>query len=234
VDAEEIRKAAGLEHRHWWYAGRRELVRRLVRDWPVGDAVDVGCGTGGNTEVLRRLGWSVVGVDSSPVSVEVAAGRGLPVVRADARRLPVADGAVDLVLSTDAWEHVVEDEQVAAETARVLRPGGHALVAVPAGNDLWSGHDVALGHVRRYERGQLVELVEGAGLRVDRVLGWNVLLRPVARLRRRRLTESCSEMEPVHPVVNAGLRAALALESALPVQQWRGISLVLTATKPGR
>jgi hypothetical protein len=38
----------------------------------------------------------------------------------------------------------------------------------------------------------------------------------------------------VHPVVNAGLRAALALESALPVQQWRGISLVLTATKPGR
>ena len=83
------------------------------------------------------------------------AARGIPTVRGDARRLPFADASVDLVLSTDLWEHVDEDDEVAAEAFRVLRPGGRLLVAVPAGAVLWSGHDVALGHVRRYERDTL-------------------------------------------------------------------------------
>jgi SAM-dependent methyltransferase len=232
VDAEEIRRSAALEQRHWWYAGRRGLVRRLLADRAPGVAVDVGCGSGGNSDVLRSLGWRVLGIDSSPTAVELAAARRLPVVRADARRLPLPDASVDLVLSTDAWEHVAEDDAVAAEAFRVLRPGGRALVTVPAGTDLWSGHDLALGHERRYERAELVALVERAGLRVDRVLGWNVLLRPVARLRRRRLTACRSEMEPVNPVLNLALKAVVALEARLPVQHRRGVSLVVLATRP--
>jgi SAM-dependent methyltransferase len=232
VDAEEIRRSAALEQRHWWYAGRRRLVRRLVSGWAPGVAVDVGCGSGGNSAVLRALGWRVLGMDHSPAAVELAAARGVPVVRADARQLPLPDASVDLVLSTDAWEHVDRDEAVAAETFRVLRPGGRALVTVPAGRDLWSGHDVALGHERRYERDELVALVEHAGLRVDRVLGWNVLLRPVVRIRRRRHTECRSEMEPVHPVLNLALRAVLGLEELLPVQHRRGVSLVVVAARP--
>jgi SAM-dependent methyltransferase len=165
VDAEEIRRSAALEQRHWWYAGRRGLVRRLLADRAPGVAVDVGCGSGGNSDVLRSLGWRVLGIDSSPTAVELAAARRLPVVRADARRLPLPDASVDLVLSTDAWEHVAEDDAVAAEAFRVLRPGGRALVTVPAGTDLWSGHDLALGHERRYERAELVALVERAASR---------------------------------------------------------------------
>jgi SAM-dependent methyltransferase len=153
-------------------------------------------------------------------------------VRSDARRLPFADASFDLVLSSDAWEHIEQDDEVADESFRVLRPGGHLLVMVPAGMDLWSGHDTALGHVRRYEKDQLVALVGGAGFRVDDVFSWNVLLRPVARARRKKRTECASEMEPVHPVVNAGLRAAVALETVLPVRRRRGISLVVHATKP--
>jgi SAM-dependent methyltransferase len=197
--------------------------------------VDVGCGMGGNTSVVRDLGWQVVGVDYSPASVEAAARRGVMVVRGDARRLPLPSSSVDLVLSTDAWEHVVEHEEVAAEAARVLRPGGALLVAVPAGMDLWSDHDVALGHHRRYDRDGLVGLVEGAGFRVDEVFGWNVLLRPVARVRRRapqrRSGEGASEMAPVHPVVNGVLRRIVSAEAHLPVRRRRGISLVLRATR---
>ena len=107
-------------------------------------------------------------------------------------------------MSTDMWEHIDDDEAVARETVRVLRPGGRALVAVPCSMKLWSGHDVALGHERRYERDELVGLMEKAGLEVVDVMSWNVLLRPVARVRRRRRVTSESEMEPVHPVLNAG------------------------------
>jgi hypothetical protein len=97
---------------------------------------------------------------------------------------------------------------------------------------LWSGHDVALGHVRRYERDSLRSRVGGAGFDVVDLRSWNVLLRPVARLRRSRHDDATSEMEPVHPLVNLGLRAIVAAESALPVSALPGISLVVRARKP--
>ena len=231
MDEDEIRKSAVLEQRHWWYAGRRAMVRRELAGLPAGRALDVGCGMGGNSAVLRDLGWQVAALDFSPAATEAAQARGLAVLRGDAQHLPFPDGTFDLVMSTDAWEHIEDDALVATEAHRVLRPGGHLLVAVPAGMDLWSGHDVALGHHRRYERAQLVSLVEDAGFRVDDVFGWNVLLRPVARLRRRNRDDSQSEMEAVNPLVNAGLRTVVAVEAVLPVRRRRGISLVLRATR---
>ncbi len=233
MDEDEIRKSAALEQRHWWYAERRALVRRLVSPLTPGRALDVGCGGGGNTGVLRDLGWSVTGLEYSPAAAGLARSRGLDVVRGDARRLPVRSASMDLVMSTDMWEHIDDHEAVAAETFRVLRPGGRALVAVPCSMSLWSGHDVALGHVRRYERDSLVEVIEGAGLEVVDVRSWNVLLRPVVRMRRRRKVTSESEMEEVHPVLNAGLRAAVMTERVLPLDRLPGVSLVARAVKPG-
>lgn len=231
MDEQEIRKSAALEDRHWWYAGRREVVRERVADLAPGRALDVGCGSGGTTAVLRDLGWSVTGLEHSPAGAELAASRGLPVVRGDARALPFADETFDLVMSTDVWEHVEEDLDVAREAFRVCRPGGRLLVTVPAGQDLWSGHDVALGHVRRYERQQLVDLVRSAGFDVVDTMGWNVLLRPVARTRRRTNTSE-SEMAEINPALNWALRTVVRLEARLPVKQRRGISLVLRARRP--
>ncbi len=231
MDEQEIRKSAALEDRHWWYAGRRAVVRERVHGLRPGRALDVGSGSGGNSEVLARLGWQVTALERSPVAAELATARGLDVVRADARALPFPDRSFDLVMSTDVWEHIDDDHTVAREAFRVCRPGGRLLVAVPAGMDLWSGHDVALGHVRRYERADLVALVEQAGFVVDDTMGWNVLLRPIARTRRRTNTSE-SEMAEINPVLNWGLRSVVRLESWLPVHRWRGISLLLRATRP--
>jgi SAM-dependent methyltransferase len=231
MDDEELRRSAALEERHWWYSGRRALVRRRMRGVPAGRALDVGPGPGGNAAVLRDLGWQVTGVELTEVGARLCAERGIDVVRGDATCLPVPDRSVDLVMSTDVWEHVEDDETVAAESFRVLRPGGRLLVAVPAGMDMWSGHDVALGHVRRYERQGLLDLVERHGFVVHDITSWNVLLRPVARLRRSS-NESESEMEHVAAPINAGLRTAVALESLLPVDRFRGLSLVVRAFRP--
>jgi SAM-dependent methyltransferase len=231
MDEQEIRKSAALERRHWWYAERRSLLRRLVSPLTPGLALDVGCGSGGNTAVLRDLGWSVTGMDTSPAAVEIARSRGVHAVLGDALALPCDDGSQDLVMSMDTWEHIEDDHAVAAETARVLRPGGRLIVAVPAGMALWSGHDLALGHVRRYERDELVDVIRGAGLEVTDIRSWNVLLRPVVRLRRRTNVEE-SEMTPVNPLLNAALRAAVASERVLPLGRWPGVSLVARAVKP--
>ncbi|MGY2875208.1 SAM-dependent methyltransferase [Marmoricola sp. URHA0025 HA25] len=234
MDEAEIRRSAELEDRHWWYASRRSMVRRELAGLTAGRALDVGCGSGGNSDVLRRLGWDVTALDHSEEAVTSTRRRGLRVLRADARILPFPGSTFDLVISTDAWEHVEEDDLVADEAHRVLRPGGTLFVAVPSGTDLWSGHDVALGHHRRYERESLVRLVEHAGFRVADVFSWNVLLRPVAkarRTRRRTWATSKSEMVPVNPLLNLGLRATVGLEALLPVRPRRGISLVIRATR---
>jgi SAM-dependent methyltransferase len=237
MDDDELRRSAALEERHWWYSGRRALVRRLMRGVPAGRAIDVGPGPGGNAVVLRDLGWQVTGVELTETGAQLCASRGVDVVRGDATRLPVPDRSVDLVMSTDVWEHIEDHETVARESFRVLRPGGRLLVAVPAGKDMWSGHDVALGHVRRYERQELLDLVEAQGFVVHDIASWNVLLRPVARLRRATGNEAGSdegrsEMEAVAAPINAGLRAAVAVESLLPVGRLPGLSLVVRAFRP--
>ncbi len=97
---------------------------------------------------------------------------------------------------------------------------------------LWSAHDEAVGHVRRYARSELVELVASAGLHIERVRGWNVLLRPVARWHRRK--QRSSDLQPMHPAVNRALRGAVALERVLPVGSGKGVSLLLRASVPTR
>lgn len=235
MDDHEIRKAFAQEDRHWWYASRRAMLRRLLAPVPPGVAIDVGCGSGGNTVVLRELGWQVTGLEYSAEAVGLAGSRGLDVVRGDATALPFGDGSVDLVVSADMWEHVEDHHAVARETARVLRPGGRALVAVPCSMKLWSGHDVALQHHRRYEKDTLREVVESGGLEVVDIHSWNVLLRPVAAVRRRLSSDHGgeSEMEAVAAPLNAALKAALVVESWLPVHRLPGISLVALARRPG-
>ena len=76
MDEDEIRKSAALEDRHWWYAGRRALIRRLLRGIPAGRALDIGAGSGGNSQVLAELGWEVTAVEASPAAAGLARSRG--------------------------------------------------------------------------------------------------------------------------------------------------------------
>jgi hypothetical protein len=148
-------------------------------------------------------------------------------VRADARCVPLAGASVGVVVAFDVLEHIEEDYLATGEIHRVLEPGGSALIAVPCDMRLWSAHDDAVGHVRRYDRASLVAVVEKAGLVVDDVRSWNVLLRPA--IRRYRRNASGSDLRAIPPVINMGLRAVVAAERYLPVRSWPGVTLLLRA-----
>jgi SAM-dependent methyltransferase len=234
VEANEIRKLAALEDTHWWYRERRALLRRWLRrlPGPAGRrALDIGAAGGGNTRVLRAAGWRPVALEYSADGAEVAHGRGLPVIRADGRHLPLPSASLDLVVAFDILEHIEEDHLAGAEIRRVLRPGGTALIAVPCDMALWSAHDEAVGHVRRYDRAGLSALLAKSGLAVDELWSWNVLLRPVAAWRRRRSTGS--DLDRLPALVNAGLSAVVAAERHLPVRSLPGVSLMARAYRAG-
>ncbi|MBM0258456.1 bifunctional 2-polyprenyl-6-hydroxyphenol methylase/3-demethylubiquinol 3-O-methyltransferase UbiG [Micromonospora sp. 4G55] len=235
MEATEIRKLAALEDTHWWYRERRALLARSLRRLAAagarpGRALDVGAAGGGNTRVLRAHGWRPLALEYSADGAGVARERGLDVIRSDARHLPVGSASLGLVVAFDILEHFDEDHLAAAEIRRTLRPGGTALIAVPCDMALWSAHDVAVGHVRRYDRESLRAVVEKAGLVVDELWSWNVLLRPVAAWRRR--TSTGSDLGDLHPLVNLGLRTVVTAERYLPVRSLPGVSLMLRAHRP--
>jgi SAM-dependent methyltransferase len=230
VEATEVRKLAELEGDHWWYRERRHLLARGVRGLRPGTALDVGAAGGGNTRVLRRLGWRATALEYGAEGAGVARERGLPTLRADATALPVADAALDLVVAFDVLEHIDDDAAAVREVHRVLRPGGRYLVAVPCDPRLWSAHDEAVGHVRRYTRATLTALLQRGGFELGPIRSWNVLLRPVVALRRRSSTGS--DLDELSPLVNRGLRAVITAERYLPVRSLPGVSLLVAARRP--
>ncbi len=227
MEGTEVRKLAELEDEHWWYRERRHLLARAIEGLAPGRALDIGAAGGGNTRVLREHGWDAVALEYGADGAAVAHERGLATMRGDATSLPIADDSLDLVVAFDLLEHLHDDDAAVSEVRRVLRPGGTYLVAVPADPRLWSSHDVAVDHVRRYTREGLVDLLDRGGFEVRDVRSWNVLLRPVVAMRRRSI--SGSDLEDVNPVVNLGLRAIITAERYLPVGGLPGVSLLLRA-----
>ena len=153
-----------------------------------GDRVlDLGAGLGRHAFDAARRGARVVALDLSATDLAAVrstatamaeAGETLPPagvagVRADARRLPFADGSFDRVVASEVFEHVDDDALAAAEVARVLRPGGVAAVTVPAWlpervcwalSSEYHAPAVPGGHVRIYRADGLRAVLAGAGL----------------------------------------------------------------------
>jgi SAM-dependent methyltransferase len=231
MEAAELRTLVEVEDRHWWYKERRNILARELRRLPnPGLALDIGAAGGGNTRVLRAFGWKPMALEYAPTAAAFARERGLDVVRADAREMPLRTGSLDLVTAFDILEHIEEDYLAAAEITRVLRPGGTALIAVPCDMSLWSAHDEAVNHVRRYTRETLSGVISKGGLVIEDLWSWNVLLRPVVKLRRK--SSSGSDLDNVNPVVNAGLTAVITAERYLPVKSMPGVTLFLRARRP--
>jgi SAM-dependent methyltransferase len=230
VDASEIRKTAELEDRHWWFRERRHLLAdELGRLDGPGRAIDIGAAGGGNTRVLRDRGWSATAVEYSEEGAVLARERSLMSVRGDATALPFATGSIDLAVAFDVLEHIEDDKSAVAEIARALRHRGTLLVAVPCDMRLWGAHDVACSHFRRYTRTTLRQLVEGAGFEVESLWSWNVLLRPLVRLRRRH--SEGSDTQDSGLLLNSGLSAIIRVERYLPVKSLPGVSLMLRARR---
>ncbi len=147
--------------------------------------MDVGCGTGLLAEHLAERGVRVVALDLRPEGLRRLHASGAPVwpVQSLATALPVSSDTADVVISLDVLEHV-DDLEAIAEVARVLKPGGTFVMTVPAMPSLWSARDEEAGHLRRYTRRTLRELVGRAGLELVDLRFYQCLLLPLVAVTR--------------------------------------------------
>jgi SAM-dependent methyltransferase len=89
---------------------------------------DIGGGTGNYSLALKQEGWAPVVIDRSPEMLARAKAKGLETVRADAQRLPFAEGSFDAAMMISMLHHVEDRPAALAEARRILRPGGRLIL----------------------------------------------------------------------------------------------------------
>ncbi|MBL9188309.1 MAG: class I SAM-dependent methyltransferase [Opitutaceae bacterium] len=248
MDAAEYANIAALEAEHWYYSGKRRFARewiQRVRAPAPGDLLlDCGAGTGSFAQEMERL-CRVMVLDDHEEALRLLRTRFRPeqIISLAGDRVPLPDGSLEYVTALDVLEHVPDDRAVVQGFHRLLKPGGLAVVTVPASMALWSDWDVALHHFRRYDRAQLRALFPAGEWEIIHANYTNVLVYPaVWAVRKWRAWRGRSgpapaagatrseDRIPARPI-NAFLRAQF-----VALAHWRvpfpfGVSLLLVARR---
>ncbi len=241
MEAAYAQRYRALWDGHWWWRSREALllgeIGRIGRSTPVRRILDVGCGDGLFFDALGRFG-EVDGLEPDDSLLHDPRWRDRITVGGLGAGFRPAR-AYDLLLMLDVLEHI-EDDRSALDSARELtRPGGVLLLTVPALPWLWSRHDEANAHFRRYRPGGLREVLGAAGFEVESVrffFAWTV----VPMLLRRWLAPAgrgSADYDvsippgPINGLLAAWSRAEHALGRVVP---WpMGSSLLAVARRPG-
>lgn len=160
---------------------RYRLIRKELEPFlePGSQILDAGCGNGTLLATLaaRISPSSLYGIEFSEAAIT-----GAPslirsrIAHGDlVTELPrFFDSPVDILISSEVLEHVVDPTRILAMMRGALKPGGVAVLTVPARMRWWSSQDVFAGHVQRFEPQEFRAMIERAGLRVQRLYCWGI------------------------------------------------------------
>jgi SAM-dependent methyltransferase len=170
MELSEYAQMEKQEKGYWWHIGRREVLIRVLSKHvsPSGNLaiLDVGCGTGINYGWLRQWG-KVTGLDTSPEALQYCQTKQVydELVQTDGTHLQFQN-QFDLVTAFDVLEHIPDDIAALQSWRAALKMGGQVFITVPAYQWLFSAHDKALHHQRRYSAKELKNKFEQAGFKV--------------------------------------------------------------------
>lgn len=162
---------------------RWENLRLLVKKYVTGPCVlDAGCGTGHMTLSLLNEGYKVTAIDcvdeltsfTQKILAQNDQNASIHTMNLmDVKSL--GSGIYDTVICLDVLEHIADDKIALNNLVYTLKEEATLIVSVPAFSFLYGVRDREIGHYRRYNRSDLVKLIEGSGLKVMRIRYWNFL-----------------------------------------------------------
>lgn len=236
MEIAEYEKMYKFEEKYWWWVGKREVVKSILNrlNFNSTNILDTGCGTSFNLNYLKDYG-KVIGLDFSKDALNFCKMRGNKnLIQANAEKLPLKEDAFNLITALDLLEHL-DDNKTLKEFYRVLKPNGYLIITIPAFEFLWSNHDEALHHKRRYNKGQLRDALESNGFIVEKISYWNfflflpiVIMRLIKKNIHIKYQEITTDVKELPNIVNEFLTLLLKIESylILHVNLPIGISLV--------
>lgn len=164
---------------------RESCIHDVSGGWAKGTFVEMGAGTGGMTQLFLERGFRGachdIGADSRAMMRNNLAAYGqMILVPENLDELPKAD--CDYLLAFEVLEHINTDLEVLRDWSQYIKPGGRLLVSVPAHQRKYGKSDELVGHVRRYEKAELQQLLESAGFADVRIVNYGF---PITELTRR-------------------------------------------------
>ncbi|MDD5175819.1 MAG: methyltransferase domain-containing protein [Sterolibacterium sp.] len=177
---------AETESRHWWFSGRRAILSSTIAslNLPHNPGIlEVGCGTGGNIEMLDKFGRvSALEMDDAARSIAATKTNNCHDIRAGycPDKIPFTRQKFDLICMFDVLEHIEQDTETLLVIKNLLEKNGRILMTVPAYQWLYGAHDEFLHHKRRYSALQLRKKIAAAGLRPVKISYFNTILFPLA------------------------------------------------------
>jgi SAM-dependent methyltransferase len=212
-----------VDQGHFWFAPRDALVLRCLRRLGVGRAsrlLELGCAQGRFLAAASGLAGRRAGVEGHLESLRRArlADPGALLVHADVAAVPLGGAQLDVAVALDVLEHV-EPLPFLREAARLVRPGGHLVLSVPAVPALWSAADELAGHRCRYDVATLRAELAASGWRLVDHTHYQLVLLPLVWLSRRRHRRTAPGLERRPP---RWLNRVLGAVNAAEVALWRG------------
>ncbi len=237
----EYQRNYELEQNYWWFVGVRAMIRTMLSlsfgNNSLGTVLDVGCGTGALLDQLRGSARELWGVDGSQEALRYCRLRGHQnLILADACCLPFASEYFDAILAIGLIEHLEDDAAFLVEMKRLLKPNGVLILLTSSFPYLWSAHDTANEHRRRYYLRPLNRKINANGFDTVRFSHFNFFLFPILAamllLHRQIFTSELPHPERILPtpprIINFALTELLLLESQL--MRWLsfpwGISMI--------
>ena len=174
-----------LEKKQWWFKSRRNAMISHLKDLKSKDklkVLDIGCSIGLLINEMKDIGFNldnITGIDVSENAIEGAKTNGVQnAFVMDAQEISFEENQFDIIVSSDCLEHLEKDEQALTKWCKCLKKGGKIVIYVPAMMSLWSKHDEANLHFRRYTQQELVQKAQKAGFIIHKKSYWNFFLFP--------------------------------------------------------
>lgn len=169
--------------------------------------LEIGCSSGFMLKAMLRQFPSamIIGADvvRNPLLALAREIPTIPLLRFDLLQCPLASESCDAVVMLNVLEHIRDDVGALAQAYRILRPGGVAVIEVPAGPHLFDVYDKALKHFRRYSMRELTEKLRNVGFTIERQSHLGFFLYPAFAAVKRRNQRTADAFADPNAVVMA-------------------------------
>ena len=225
-----------------------EELTQCLKENPGAIIMEIGCSNGFFLDELLIAfpNSEVIGTDYSIKPLERLAKRRLelPLIQMDLLRCNLPGQMADAIVARNVLEHITDDLKAMEQIFRLLKPGGVAVIEVPAMPQLYDVFDKLMGHKRRYIIKELIEKLESVGFFIERRNHMGFLIFPLVRLSKRRLQKLFNapkekQRQAVLQILRRGKRSRL-LHAVLVIEAWLrrvfylpcGVRCLITCRRP--